>query len=66
MNLMSSIVGCFVTNDGKLYKIIDVWIGDKQATAQVMLEHINGDNTTDFEWMDYDILKTMEVVSRDE
>lgn len=57
------IIGCFVVSiEGTVFRVVDVWNGDKKESSKVLLECINNDDS-DFEWHPFEILKTMEVVS---
>jgi hypothetical protein len=43
-------IGEFVTGFGDIYRISDVWNGDRDYEAEVQLENISGDSWA-FQWV---------------
>lgn len=63
---MGSLIGCFVVSkDGRLYRVTDIWKGDKKASAEVCLEHISDEDEPEFRWKNASVLDRMEVVKGD-
>jgi len=57
-------IGEFVTGFGDIYRIADVWNGDRDNEAEVMLENISGDAWA-FQWVTLvDLDKHFEEVER--